>query len=116
MYPEYLAASHFPSALLSVGRLHSVGSAPVLLGTADVQDEDGIVDAPARALYLAASDRSLQELDTILQGPEHAGADAWKDVAKIAGLRLDLPDEVLRPALGVAEDRPLRWEAILHGG
>lgn len=114
LYPEYLAASHFPGALLSAARLQSVGSAPVRLGTADVQDEEEIVDAPARALYLAASDRSLLEFDAILQGPEYAGADAWKGVAKIAGLRLDLPDEVLRPAPGAAEDQPLRWEAVLH--
>src|SRR6185436_19728274 len=97
MHPEFLAATHFPRPLVDATGIEVVGSAPARSRRATVvPGEQQPEDAPARLLYMAATDAALDRLESVLQGPQNTSTDAWQDVRKFAELRLAQVNEILR--------------------
>ena len=118
--PEYLAGTHFPSALLRETGIQMVGGAPLhLAASAEAGAEEGSMsDAPAKSLFLAATDGQLHHLQFLLEQPDtFVRSEAFRDVRKFAAMRLPGPEDVLRTELGeapTAVEQAVAWEAVLH--
>lgn len=113
LHPNFLAATHFPTQLLSFADLVPVGSVPAL-GLRRTE-RGPASDELTKAVLLAASDAGLQRLESLLDQPDIAERPGlWADVRKFAEMRLRGPDEVVRLPAQVGAGEVLTWEAVLH--
>ncbi|HEX8320445.1 S8 family serine peptidase [Longimicrobium sp.] len=115
MHAEFLAGTHFPLPLIQATGIEVVGSAPARSAkSVSVPGDQPLNQAPARLLFMAATDEELERLESVLQGPQNTPAKAWLDVRKFAELRLSREDEVLRTDTEPDPGSARGWEAVLH--
>lgn len=120
LFPNYLAASYFPSELLAELELVPIGSRSdrATYITATRSQEDVLT----KSLIVAGTDESLSALASLTeQGARtRSGRSAFEQLREIAEFRLPSQDEVLphRPASSGLEpsSAQLEWEAVLHPG
>lgn len=119
LYPNYLAASYFPSRLLEEIDAVPIGSRSSVAPyqTAARFEEE----AETKSLLLAGTERSLQRLTELLESGGHGKTerDAAEQFRELSDIRLSSVTEVLgarhADADAHVDDRPL-WEAVLHPG
>jgi hypothetical protein len=113
--PNFLAASHYPDKLFGALGVTPVGSRPAT-GTRVTRTQD-IPDQPAKTFLLAADETSLGRLEAVFAGPSRPEEPVEVDARKLTSIRLEGPDQVLRPGTGevppMVEGR-MAFEAVLH--
>lgn len=114
LLPNYLAASHHPEDLRRDADLVIVGTraARATLRQRTREQEN----AQTKTLLLAATDQSLDRLESLLAAPSLPGSLA-NDLRKFSALTLPGPERVIRRRRGDDEGDPeeeLVWEAVLH--
>ncbi|TAK24757.1 MAG: S8 family peptidase [Chloroflexota bacterium] len=112
LLPNYLAASHFPDALLSQVDAVPVGSR---LEQGVLRTLKRELRATTRRLILAVSDDGLTRLEQLIDqpGPGRSESQAFQEVRKFDDFGLRDPASVVlaRPSV---EDDVITWEAVLH--
>jgi Subtilase family len=112
LLPNYLAASHHPTALEEEANLVVVGTRP---STGTLKRPQSVrEDVPSKTLIFAATDASLQEIAAFLEaGPTTAVA---TDLIKVDAITLPLPSTVLVnvDARVEADGEIPVWEAVLQ--
>jgi hypothetical protein len=112
LLPNYLAASHFPSALL--GR---IGAIPVgsRADTGVYRTKSKSKEAGTRRLVLAMDDDGLELLEALINQPGSARSaqQAFAEIRKLDRISIASSDEVIvsRPDDGRLQ---ITWEAVLH--
>lgn len=112
--PNYLAASHFPDALLAATQLYPVGTrqttAPYTTRNRHREQE------PTKSLLLAGPPESIQRLARLVSRPIDAGAvGLWGQIREFHRIGLPEADLVVRGApANAGEGELITWEAVLN--
>ena len=115
LLPNYLAASYHPEELRSDADLVPIGTRNAR-GTLRTQKQ-AKENAPTKTLLLAATDRSLERLDQLLNDEEvRADEKVLDDLVKLQGLALPGEQRVITRRGDEERDDndTLTWEAVLH--
>ena len=111
LLPNYLAASHFPGALLA-----QIGAVPVgsRADTGVYRTKSRSHESPTRRLILAVSDDGLATLQRLVSGGGQSRSErqAFEEIRKLDRVSIPGADEIVlsRPGEGIA----ITWEAVLH--
>jgi subtilisin family serine protease len=112
LLPNYLAASHFPGALLDRVDAVPVGSR---VESASLRTAHRERTSVTRRLVLAVSDRGLNELVRIIDHPNNIRSEqqAFEEIRKLDDIAIREPASaiVARPS---AESGTITWESVLH--
>lgn len=112
LLPNYLAASHFPDALLSQVDAVPVGSR---LEESVLRTQKRERPATTRRLILAVSDTGLARLERLIDHPGSGRSEtqAFAEVRKLDDFGLRDPASIVlaRPS---DNDQEITWEAVLH--
>lgn len=112
LLPNYLAPSHYPTALLSEVGAVTVGSraAADVYRTARREQE-----TVTRRLILAMDDAGLQRLQRLIDrpGPRRSEQTAFAEIRKLDDVGMRSPSEVV-VRLPDDIDEVITWEAVLH--
>lgn len=112
LLPNYLAASHYPNALLS-----RIGATPVgsRADTGVYRTKSKAKEAGTRRLVLAIDDDGLELLQALIIQPGSARSEqqAFAEIRKLDRISIASSDEVItsRPDEGQSQ---ITWEAVLH--
>ncbi|HYO54363.1 S8 family peptidase [Archangium sp.] len=114
LLPNYLAASHFPTALLDSHGLYPVGTRQAI-GTLKTKKR-APKDAPTKTLLLAGEpERVLQFADAAMRQPVGEKDPIWGQLREFADLKLPTPDEVVKePKQPLGDGEIITWEAVLN--
>jgi hypothetical protein len=112
LLPNYLAPSHFPTALLARIGATAVGSR----AAADVyRTRQRAVDVITRRLILAVDDDGLPALERLFEHPSSSRSDqlAFAEIRKLDDIGISSPEQVIvRRPEGTTGDSV--WEAVLN--
>lgn len=112
LLPNYLAASHFPDALLK-----RIGAIPVgsRADTGIKKTKTKSTTTGTRRLVLAVEDEGLEMLEALLDQPGRSRSEqqAFAEIRKLDQISIASGDDTVlaRPEI---EDVPITWEAVLH--
>jgi hypothetical protein len=119
LLPNYLAASYFPSQLLSSLDLIPIGSRSSRATYRTLTQEQP--DFETKSILVAGTDESVERLTTLLESGGHVRSEktAAEQFREFSEIRVSSAEEIVRqPALEVAAtstDQAV-WEAVLHPG
>jgi hypothetical protein len=111
--PNYLAASHFPDALLAATQLYPVGTRQT---TAPYRTpKRHREEVPTKTLLLAGSVESVHRLAGLIAAPIQAGQmRLWTQIREFHQINLPNPELVVRRWPQVGEGETITWEAVLN--
>jgi hypothetical protein len=111
LHPSYLAKTYFPTALLAVNGLRSVGSRQREMIPEVPSPRAGGKKEIGLELFVAGTRESFRQLGSWTESitEKSRGAD---DIAKIEDIRV--PDATLKIRVAAYNTKPKSWEAVLH--
>lgn len=115
LLPNYLAASYFPTELLS-----HIGATPVgsRADTGQYVTKTKSVKSQTRRLIFAVSDDGLRELRRLIThgGRNRTESQAFTQIRELSEISLPRQSDVLRAPARPEHDSPAKtvWEAVLH--
>lgn len=116
LFPNYLAASYFPSQLLAELDLVAVGSRAATAPYVTAASERP--DSLTKSLVLAGTDESFDAFVALAAGesPTRSSRAAADQIRELADIRLAREEEVLGTHEYASDGEVLQLEAVLHPG
>ncbi|WP_217451205.1 S8/S53 family peptidase, partial [Prescottella equi] len=117
LLPNYLAASHFPNALLTQVGAQPIGSR---VDSGSYVTKAKTRQETTRRLVLAVSDHGLRELRDLIDsgGRNRTAKQAFSEIRKLDEIAAPAAQRIVRPHAAsndpIDGDRSMMWEAVLH--
>ena len=112
LLPNYIAASHFPIALLA-----QVGAVPVGSRAASglYRTRTRVTTTGTRRLILTVDDQGLTQLEQLIEhgGRTRTASQAFDEIRKLDEISIPGPESIILAHPDQAEEQ-ITWEAVLH--